>query len=151
MKKLSVLLLILLSVAFTGTSVAKPPPHANNNKEVSKEKSMPRHKANSRASHSAKKVGKDDLVYASITALAAREIALHGGWTGYQPLPPGITKNLSRGKPLPPGIAKKTIPSGMLKKLPAHPGYEWYSVGRDLVLVSLATLVIAGVLHGVFD
>ena len=71
--------------------------------------------------------------------------------TGYKPLPPGIQKNLMRGKPLPPGIAKRGVPSGMLGRLPVHPGYEWLVVGRDLVLMATATAMVADVLHDVFD
>jgi hypothetical protein len=37
-----------------------------------------------------------------ISVTQARRMALDAGATGYQPLPPGIRKNLARGKPLPP-------------------------------------------------
>lgn len=65
--------------------------------------------------------------------------------------PPGIRKNLARGKPLPPGIAKKMVPGPMLARLPAYPGYEWRIAGSDLVLVAIATAVVADVLLNVFD
>ena len=90
------------------------------------------------------------LVSAGITLAAARQLALDGGYTGYTALPPGIAKNLARGKPLPPGIARKMVPGGMLPKLPRHPGYEWRVLGSDLVLVSIASSVVADVLHDVF-
>jgi hypothetical protein len=45
------------------------------------------------------------------------------GLTGYDSLPPGIAKNLARGKPLPPGIAKKTVLTSMLGQLPYYLGY----------------------------
>lgn len=61
----------------------------------------------------------------------ARHLALNYGLTGYDSLPPGIAKNLARGKPLPPGIAKKTVPADMLGQLPSYPGYEWRVVGDD--------------------
>ena len=93
----------------------------------------------------------DVLVTAGITLLDARNIALGQGLTNYSALPPGIQKNLMRGKPLPPGIAKKMVPGGMLSKLPVHPGYEWRVAGRDLILVSIATGMLADVLSGVFD
>ena len=82
---------------------------------------------------------------------------LHGarrvqaGATGYGSLPPGIRKNLARGKPMPPGIAKKMVPGAMLARLPVHPGYEWRVAGSDLILVAIATSVVADVLSGVFD
>ena len=86
-----------------------------------------------------------------ITWVYARRIAERHGYVGYADLPPGIRKNLARGKPLPPGIAKKMVPGPMLRELPAYSGYEWRVYGSDLVLVALATGVIADVLAGVFD
>ena len=65
-------------------------------------------------------------------------------------MPPGIAKNLARGKPLPPGIAKQYVPGPMLARLPQHPGYEWRVVGSDLVLVGIQTAIVADVLVGVF-
>jgi len=91
-----------------------------------------------------------DLIRAGITVSLARDYASDYRAVGYGPLPPGIRKNLARGKPLPPGIAKKVVPSGMLSRLPVYPGYEWRVAGTDLILVSLATLVVADVLADVF-
>lgn len=51
--------------------------------------------------------GDRGLVSVSISHERARSLALNYGLTGYRSLPPGIAKNLARGKPLPPGIAKK--------------------------------------------
>jgi Ni/Co efflux regulator RcnB len=39
----------------------------------------------------------------------------------------------------------------MLARLPAYPGYEWRIAGSDLVLVAIATAVVADVLLNVFD
>ena len=91
------------------------------------------------------------LIYAGITAALAREYALDYGFRGYSSLPPGIRKNLARGKPLPPGIAKKVVPGPMLGRLPRYPGYEWRIAGSDLILISVATAVIADILYDVFD
>ena len=91
------------------------------------------------------------LVSAAIGFDVARRIALDNKYTGYSALPPGIRKNLARGKPIPPGIAKKAVPGPMLSKLPRYPGYEWQVYGSDLVLVATATAVIADVLFDVFD
>lgn len=90
------------------------------------------------------------LVTAGITIAAARDLAVGAGLTGYTALPPGIAKNLGRGKPLPPGIAKKAVPGAMLARLPVHPGYEWQQVGTDLVLLAVGTAIVADVLTGVF-
>lgn len=91
------------------------------------------------------------LVTAAITFEQARHLAVSNNYTGYGALPPGIRKNLGRGKPLPPGIAKKAVPGPLLAQLPKHPGYEWQICGSDLVLVAVATAIIADVLVGVFD
>ncbi len=49
-------------------------------------------------------------------------------------LPPGIAKNLQRGKPLPPGIAKKVDNDDLLRRLPqTYPGSEWYTAGDQMV------------------
>lgn len=89
------------------------------------------------------------LVRAGISIVDARHLAEGCRMTGYKSLPPGIQKNLARGKPLPPGIAKKMVPHNMLGRLPAHPGYEWRVAGMDLILVSGAG-VVADILAGVF-
>ncbi len=92
------------------------------------------------------------LVSAGITVGMARQIAIDSGvsFGVYQDLPPGIRRNLARGKPLPPGIAKNMAPQAMLGRLPQHPGYEWQVAGTDLVLVQIGTAVVADVLAGVF-
>lgn len=92
-----------------------------------------------------------NLLYAGITAALARDYAHDYGLSGYSSLPPGIRKNLARGKPLPPGIAKKMVPGSMLGRLPRYDGYEWRIAGTDLVLISLATAVVADILYDVFD
>ena len=91
------------------------------------------------------------LSTAGISISTARGYAVQAGATGYGSLPPGIRKNLARGKPMPPGIAKKMVPGAMLARLPVHPGYEWRVAGSDLILVAIATSVVADVLSGVFD
>lgn len=95
-----------------------------------------------------KDVGND--VDARVSFDHARHLALNYGLTGYKSLPPGIAKNLARGKPLPPGIAKKTVPASMLGQLPSYPGYEWRVVGDDLVLIALSTAIVTSVINGVF-
>lgn len=91
-------------------------------------------------------------ISAGIDAGRARILAIQVGvpMGGYQPLPPGIRKNLARGKPIPKGIARTRLPPSYLDRLPYYPGYEWVAVGVDLLLVSLAAGVIADVLQDVF-
>ncbi|HHK9551312.1 anti-virulence regulator CigR family protein [Enterobacter sichuanensis] len=91
-----------------------------------------------------------DDVDARVSFDHARHLAVNYGLTGYESLPPGIAKNLARGKPLPPGIAKKTVPASMLDQLPSYPGYEWRVVGDDLVLIALSTAVVTTIINGVF-
>ena len=71
-------------------------------------------------------------------------------WSPGTALPPGIRKNLARGKPLPPGIAKK-LDGRLLGHLPRYDGYEWQQAGTDLLLVTIATGVIYEVLSNVLD
>ncbi|MFA5547389.1 MAG: anti-virulence regulator CigR family protein [Porticoccaceae bacterium] len=92
----------------------------------------------------------ETLITAGITLALARELAQSHQYTGYKPLPPGIRKNLARGKPLPPGIAKRGLPGPLLAELPHYDGYEWRRAGTDLVLVAVASALIADVLVDVF-
>lgn len=65
-------------------------------------------------------------------------------------LPPGIAKNLARGKPLPPGIAKQHLPDGLVHALPAPPrGYERIIIDGKVLLVEIATQVIHDILTDV--
>lgn len=68
---------------------------------------------------------------------------------GAQRLPPGIAKNLARGKPLPPGIARKQLPGDLLASLPRRNGYDYVLAGTDVLLVEVATHVVADILRGV--
>ena len=70
-----------------------------------------------------------------------------------KPLPPGIAKNLTRGKSLPPGIAKQQLPNELIQRLPpVRAGYERVIVDGRLLLVAVATQVIADVLSdAIFD
>lgn len=106
---------------------------------------------NNTSSDHRKNYGKPDHVESDISFATARHLAVNYGLTGYDSLPPGIAKNLARGKPLPPGIAKKAVPASMLGELPYYPGYEWKIVGDDLVLVALSTAVVTAIINGVFD
>jgi len=62
-------------------------------------------------------------------------------------MPPGIAKNLARGKSFPPGIAKQYLPDRLRQTLPAPPaGYERVVVYGKILLVEIAT----GVIHDIF-
>jgi hypothetical protein len=81
-------------------------------------------------------------------AVAEREIRsyFHSNPLTPQSLPPGIAKNLARGKPLPPGIAKRALPSALHGRLPTYPGHEVVIVDRDVFLVNVATQIIVDIL-----
>lgn len=77
-----------------------------------------------------------------------REHGHEGGHRkGRRSLPPGIAKNLQRGKPLPPGIAKQVLPSGLAERLPpVREGYERVIVDGKVLLIDVATQIIHDVL-----
>lgn len=78
----------------------------------------------------------------------------HGGEKGgKQGLPPGVAKNLARGKPLPRGIAKQYLPVDLVRQLPPAPdGYERIIVAGKILLVEIATQIVRDVLTDVlFD
>ena len=65
-------------------------------------------------------------------------------------LPPGIAKNLERGKPLPPGIAKRSLPDDLERRLPRLPeGYERILVDGRVLLIEIATRVVRDILTDV--
>ena len=99
--------------------------------------------------------GMDASSVLAVGATAALVSALLGGQTqtlvvGAKPLPPGIQKNLARGKPLPPGIAKQRLPQSLSVRLPVVDGHDWIRIGTELVLVGIATNLVAQVIHNVF-
>jgi hypothetical protein len=68
---------------------------------------------------------------------------------GAQALPPGIRRNLARGKGLPPGIAKKVAPPELVTLIHLPAGYEVVEVGLDVLLVEIATNIVHDVLMDV--
>jgi hypothetical protein len=61
---------------------------------------------------------------------------------GVEALPPGIRRNLARGKSLPPGIAKRTPPSDLRSRIRIPERFEIVEVGLDVFLVEAATGLI---------
>ncbi|MEG0280300.1 MAG: anti-virulence regulator CigR family protein [Morganella sp. (in: enterobacteria)] len=143
---MSRLLLVLVGLSImTPLSYADPNKGHGQNKNYQKEK----HSKNKNKSHQNDFDSGSPLTI-SLTYKEARGLALDGGFTGYASLPPGIAKNLARGKPLPPGIAKKMVPTPMLSGLPHYVGYEWRIVGNDLVLIALSTAIVTSIINNVF-
>lgn len=89
--------------------------------------------------------------YAS--AVGGKSKAKHKGKHKHKALPPGIAKNLARGKPLPPGIAKRGLPDVLILALPPVPeGYERIVVAGKILLIEIATQVVRDILTDVlFD
>ncbi|KFX70415.1 hypothetical protein TMS3_0100285 [Pseudomonas taeanensis MS-3] len=63
-------------------------------------------------------------------------------------VPPGL--HIKAGKPLPKGYGKR-LDAHALRGLPSYQGYEWRRVGRDVVLVAVATGVVFTILQGVLN
>ena len=53
-----------------------------------------------------------------------------------QALPPGIAKNVARGKPLPPGIAKRALPNDLVRGLGSR-------AGKDIIFSIVGDRVVA--------
>jgi len=84
---------------------------------------------------------------AVVRAYYADSSPTRGNGRGKRGLPPGIAKNLARGKPLPPGIARQYLPDELLVRLPAVPtGLEYVVIAGKLLLVEAATRVVREVL-----
>ena len=54
------------------------------------------------------------------------------------------------GVRVPYGIPCRAVPYGLARSLPYYPGYERYVVGRDIILVALATGIIVDVFFNAF-
>ena len=71
-------------------------------------------------------------------------------WNPGPGLPPGIRKNLQRGRPLPPGIDRHWLDRRLERQLPYYEGHEWVRTGNDLVLISISTGLINAALYDIF-
>ena len=64
--------------------------------------------------------------------------------------PPGIAKQLQRGKGLPPGLDREPLPADLERKLtPLPAGYVRVRVGADLVIMHGDTRVVVDILHDI--
>jgi len=152
--------LLFIAPLLGGTALAQQPPHEKPEKAA--------HAADKAAKNAAEKTDKNlkkvdkaakdkqqnaeyspMLVGSGLNQSQARQWAAEYGMTGKKALPPGIRKQLAKGKPLPTGLSRQSMPAEFEQRLPAHSGYEWRVVGTDLVLVSIATQMVADVLMDV--
>jgi len=95
--------------------------------------------------------GEASIIRAYYRDHAAPQVGkIKGKTKGSKGLPPGIAKNLQRGKPLPPGIEKQVLPTGLIALLPPPPhGFERVVLAGKILLVEVATQVIHDVLEDV--
>ena len=52
-----------------------------------------------------------------------------------KPIPPGIWKNLGRGKKVPPGISRTRLPGPLAERMPRREGADWWIAGDQVLLV----------------
>jgi Ni/Co efflux regulator RcnB len=147
----SLALAVVLSLAFVSAPGMANPGNGNGNGNHGNAEHGNKQKNDHGNQGKAGKKNVSDDVSVRLSYDRARSLAVNYGLTGYSSLPPGIAKNLARGKPLPPGIAKKMVPASMLGQLPSYPGYEWRIAGDDLVLIALSTAIVTAVINGVFE
>lgn len=151
MKRLFIILVAALAgfalsaPAATDTAFAGPPGHAKGGKGKGKGHPGRGHKGRGHKGHD----GGGDLSVSLHFGDRSRDLIVDyydrhpKTRRGYKPLPPGIRKNLARGKPLPPGIAKQTLPEELDDRLPPLPdGYARFVVGESLVVVDRGGIVI---------
>jgi len=97
--------------------------------------------------------GADTTVSVSVVFREADRATFHDYFVTHkiqaQALPPGIAKNVARGKPLPPGIAKRAVPAELVAVGPkVEKDVSFAIVGE--VVVALKGGVVIDVLAGVF-
>ena len=63
-------------------------------------------------------------------------------------LPPGIARNVARGKPLPPGIARKVLPADLLVVAPRGPGITYAIIGP--MVVAIRNGAVVDILENIF-
>lgn len=131
--------------------------HKKNNKEYSNQKSSGKKQKSDQQDYdedystqksSGKKQKSYEQDYDEDYSDIQRVFEQSKGKSSHQSLPPGISKNLQRGKPLPPGIAKKLNPE-IESLLPTYQGKEWRQVGSDAVLIDTTTSVVQEVMTDV--
>jgi hypothetical protein len=69
-----------------------------------------------------------------------------------KPLPPGIAKNLQRGRALPPGIAKRQLPTALIEQLPPRESEAKVEVSifGDRIVLLEASGIVVDILENVF-
>lgn len=73
----------------------------------------------------------------------------HGKAHGRKDLPPGIQRQLARGKPLPPGLATRALPHDLLANLKPPRDHEVVLVDGRVMLVDARTRLVRDLIEGV--
>ena len=126
-------LLVLAALAFSTPAGAEPPGG--------------RHGGGPQRGEARQQADLGDIIISAAERALIREY-YQGHGVPADSLPPGIRKKVARGKPLPPGIAKR-FPGDLRARLPARPGYDYRTVGADVVLVEIATGVIVDMVRDI--
>ena len=136
----------ILACSIIATVLNISPALAKNSDNQRKNNGQGNSQGNSQKGNSKHNNNQHEMYYAGISHKDAKRYAKQYKFYGYKPLPPGIRKNMARGKPIPPGLAYNRLPAPYIATLPYYKGYEWRGYGSDLVLVSIVSNVIADVI-----
>ena len=136
----------ILASSIIATVLNISPALAKNSDNQGKNNGQGNSQGNSQKGNSKHNNNQHEMYYAGISHKDAKRYAKQYKFYGYKPLPPGIRKNMARGKPIPPGLAYNRLPAPYIATLPYYKGYEWRGYGSDLVLVSIVSNVIADVI-----
>jgi hypothetical protein len=66
-----------------------------------------------------------------------------------KPLPPGIARNLVRGRPVPSGLMRTRLPDDLVTRLPRREGHQW-AVANNVVLLIDSRGIVRDILRDVF-
>ncbi|MWJ26666.1 hypothetical protein GPM19_00335 [Halomonas sp. ZH2S] len=151
--------LVFCALVLSAAVTAQPPEHAQANGARDKGKADSRHDRHDRYEKGQSESRSSERYYSEprysieqslpyIDERQVRRVLQRHDIHRMDSLPPGIRKNLERGKPLPPGIAKR-FDGRVAEELPQYPGYEWERVGTDVILIDAATRVVVDILANV--
>lgn len=136
----------IVGCAIVVAALSISPAMAKNTDNQGKNNGQGNSQGNGQKGNSKHNNNQHEMYYAGISHKDAKRYAKQYKFYGYKPLPPGIRKNMARGKPIPPGLAYNRLPAPYIATLPYYKGYEWRGYGSDLVLVSIVSNVIADVI-----
>lgn len=66
-------------------------------------------------------------------------------------VPVAVASQATPGQPLPVGAQKSVLPAAVVANMPAYPGYSYYAVGKNVVLINDKTQVVSDVLPNVLQ